>query len=557
MANLRFSSYVSYSHPAGGERKPPDPLHCTFADTLGHEQQSTHTQPGLPGTSAQAAGAEVTAMRATMRVIFIAAAAMGRRSSAWIRPGHASNLGRMWGPSPVIRRRELTTMGSPADQPTEGCGDHLVQKIRETLGNHRVSPGSLLMVCVSGGSDSVALLLLLCELNSSMNPPPYRIEILHFNHGLRPESTAEAQFVESLARRVQAPFHIRVLPPETVTAWKCESGGIQEKAREWRRHEAASLIRTLAEGGDVDGYMVTAHHADDDLETALMKLLRGVHISRIQGIECVSKPADIGVPVIRPLVSGISKEELQGFLQGRGQRWCEDASNLNLDYQRNSVRQTLIPVLEELAGGRQALLRRMEALTAQSSSLRDWLDREACHWESTNLGPSSKSFPLEPWFAVQGELLRTEILHRFLMRSIGSASIPFAHIQRVEAKLERDGTDPVRWSLHLPGAWSVRRIGKVLKCESKRSQQSKVLSATSWLWMQHGSTSDSSDPGTGSGEGDGVWIGISCLATKAMRDCGWTCNFKRVNRDESGGEANHGVVLRLNPGDVLQAREAI
>ena len=151
--------------------------------------------------------------------------------------------------------------------------------------------GELMVVSVSGGADSVALLRLLLDLQ-----PRWRLclHVLHFNHALRPEAVAEESFVRALAERHGLPFHVRRLSAGWADGG---SGSIQTRSRKWRQAESVALLSRLRGVGSGDGggggggngeagggALALAHHADDQLETVLMKALRGVHLSRVHGM---------------------------------------------------------------------------------------------------------------------------------------------------------------------------------------------------------------------------------------------------------------------------------
>ena len=226
--------------------------------------------------------------------------------------------------------------------------------------------GELMVVSVSGGADSVALLRLLLDLQ-----PRWRLclHVLHFNHALRPEAVAEESFVRCLAERHGLPFHVRRLS----AGWADGGGGsIQTRSRKWRQAESAALLSRLrgvgsgggggGGGGEAGGgALALAHHADDQLETVLMKALRGVHLSRIHGMrwrhDCF----------VRPLL-GVRKAELTSYLRAAGQEWMEDASNKEAKYQRNRVRLQLLPLLGELAGGEASLHARLQARNPEPSA---------------------------------------------------------------------------------------------------------------------------------------------------------------------------------------------
>jgi tRNA(Ile)-lysidine synthase len=289
--------------------------------------------------------------------------------------------------------------------------------------------------------------------------PAWRLSLhfIHFNHGLRPESAEEALFVAALARDHQLPFHLCESTPNQVREWSREGGGLQESARDWRRAESARVLAGLA---SVSGerFVVTGHHRDDQVETVLMKLLRGVHLSRIQGMLPVSPPNEHGARVLRPLLSTASKQDLRAYCEATRQAWREDASNASGKYKRNVVRSQLVPLMEELAGGQQALAQRLGSLEAQSAALRRFLEGEAAAWEAAH-GPAAEGWlPLEAWEKLDQGPVRTEVLHRFLSRH---GTLSAAHLSRVESRL-LDRNDRA-WVLHLPGGSCVERADAFLR----------------------------------------------------------------------------------------------
>jgi tRNA(Ile)-lysidine synthetase, N-terminal domain len=219
--------------------------------------------------------------------------------------------------------------------------ESLLQKIRKNWETHRLSvfktkPKSkkslkkplTLILCVSGGCDSVSLLHLLQRLSSLLI---LKLHVLHFNHQLRPEADQEQDFVKSLAEKYKIPFHFK-----TAKHLKTGQAGLQETAREWRIEESIEMLKNI--GADC---IATGHHADDQTETLLMKWLRGTHISNLQGMLWKNPP------FIRPLLN-CRKKELMQYLKSNNFSWMEDSTNLSLSYLRNRVRIELIPLLKGL-----------------------------------------------------------------------------------------------------------------------------------------------------------------------------------------------------------------
>lgn len=203
--------------------------------------------------------------------------------------------------------------------------------------------GDRVCVAVSGGADSVGLLLGLCRANAAPRESlGVGISAVHVHHGLRGEEADEDQrFVEGLCRRLDIPLHVHhVDVPGQVAGG---GGGVEESARELRYGVFSSL---LAEG-HADA-VLTAHTLEDQAETVLMKLLRGAWTAGLSGIypvlnlmEPTGRPAG---RVLRPLL-GTHRHEIEAFLVAVGQHWREDASNADLNFTRNRIRLQVMPQL--------------------------------------------------------------------------------------------------------------------------------------------------------------------------------------------------------------------
>lgn len=187
---------------------------------------------------------------------------------------------------------------------------------------HNLPP--VIAVAVSGGSDSMALLLLTHEWASAHGG---KVVALTIDHRLRPESSQEAKQVTTWL----APLHIEhhILPWEG----KKPSANIQETARNARYSLLTDWCRTHG-----IKHLLTAHHQDDQAETVAMRLARGSGVDGLSGILPLTYQA--GIQILRPLLD-IPKAELQAYLKERGQPWIEDPSNHNIDYARNALRATL------------------------------------------------------------------------------------------------------------------------------------------------------------------------------------------------------------------------
>lgn len=177
-------------------------------------------------------------------------------------------------------------------------------------------PDKPIAIAVSGGPDSMALLLMAKEAGRS-------ISALTVDHGLRPESAQEAQQVKAWCAAHGIAHHI-------LNARETLHGRIQESARtlryrlltDWCRHHHVH-------------YLLTAHHRGDQAETLFFRLARG---SGLRGLSCMAPSSEMhGITLLRPLLEW-GKQELTAYLRSHNQPWIEDPSNARMDYTRNAIR---------------------------------------------------------------------------------------------------------------------------------------------------------------------------------------------------------------------------
>ncbi len=192
------------------------------------------------------------------------------------------------------------------------------------------------LVAVSGGADSVALLLGLVALKTQ---GAGRLVVAHFNHGVRgPEADEDATWVERLAERYGLPCRIGRATDEVWTRFDT-GDGFEAAARSARY---AFLTETAHDVGA--RYVALAHTADDQAETVLHRILRGTGIGGLAGMPRTRLLAP-GVTLIRPLLA-LRRHELRAYLTERGQDWREDATNVQWEWTRNRIRGQLLPHLE-------------------------------------------------------------------------------------------------------------------------------------------------------------------------------------------------------------------
>ena len=188
-----------------------------------------------------------------------------------------------------------------------------------------------LLIAVSGGPDSTALLLMAAEWAKRRGKT--RIEAATVDHGLRPESVDEAAAVAALCAGLGVSHRI--------LQWKGAkpASRLQERAREARYRLLVDHAKAI--GADA---LMTAHHADDQAETVLFRLLRGSGVAGLRGMDLLT--ARDGMTIARPLI-GLKKRELIAFANVRGAPFIDDPSNTDPRFARTRLRTLLARLGEE------------------------------------------------------------------------------------------------------------------------------------------------------------------------------------------------------------------
>jgi len=182
-----------------------------------------------------------------------------------------------------------------------------------------VKTGSNVMA-VSGGIDSVVL------LNVLLKVPDLQLVVAHFDHGIRPESADDRRFVQALAEQYGLQFEY--------VEGRLGSAASEATARQ-ARYEF--LMKVQKQVGAVA--IITAHHQDDVLETAIINLLRGTGRKGLTALQ--NRPG-----IVRPFLK-VRKSEILNYATQQGLEWREDSTNQDIKYLRNYVRHKLLPRLSE------------------------------------------------------------------------------------------------------------------------------------------------------------------------------------------------------------------
>ncbi len=197
-----------------------------------------------------------------------------------------------------------------------------------------IQEGGLVVAGVSGGADSVCLLHLLCRLSKEL---PYRLAVVHVDHGVRPESAEDGAYVERLCHEMEVPFYLRKVD---MSGYAKEHGLSSEEAGRKLRYDAFAEILCKERRGAESCKIAVAHNANDRAETMLFHMFRG---SGVKGLSSIRPVRD---EVIRPLLC-LKRAEIEEYLEKQELKYCQDSTNESDLYTRNKIRRHILPYAEE------------------------------------------------------------------------------------------------------------------------------------------------------------------------------------------------------------------
>jgi tRNA(Ile)-lysidine synthase len=303
--------------------------------------------------------------------------------------------------------------------------------------------GRRVLVAASGGVDSTVLAHVLGELAGRQR---LEFAIGHVNHGLRgSDSDADEQGVRDLAAALGAPVAVSAVDPRALRSGcsSRERPTLQEAARTLRYEALRSMAERLGAG-----HIATAHNADDQAETVLLRLLRGTGPDGLGGIP---ERSPDGV-VVRPLLR-VPRAEIEAFARARRLHWREDASNHSPDYTRNRLRHHWLPGLQREFNPR--LLRVVADLADAQRKDSEWIESQVEREAALRMAFEGKwlRIDVKDWSQLP-EALALRLVRLALRRCGAGRHASRVHLQRMSEFLRqgRIGTH-----IEIPGILRLER----------------------------------------------------------------------------------------------------
>ena len=212
----------------------------------------------------------------------------------------------------------------------------------------------------SGGADSLALLACLAELGKSA---PWELRAVHFEHGIRgEESLADAKYCRKVCEKLDIPL---LVIPLNVPGRMRSGEGVEAAARRLRQEEWLKIVRRT---GEQPAAVALGHNADDRIETLFLRLMRGSNLSGLHALRAV-REFD-GIVWLRPLLT-VSRAEIEAYLAQCGMTdFRTDSTNLENDYDRNRLRNVVLPALfREFPRARAGILTAADAIADDAEAL--------------------------------------------------------------------------------------------------------------------------------------------------------------------------------------------
>lgn len=236
----------------------------------------------------------------------------------------------------------------------------MLQKVKETIFKYNlIEKGDKIVLGVSGGPDSIAMLVCLNELSKIIN---FEIAVCHINHGIRKNAVLDEQYVKAFCEKLNVQYY--VLHVNVIEEAKKQKRGIEETGRIIRYNFFEDTLEKIGANK-----ISIAHNSNDNVETIIMNIIRGSGTLGLKGIEAKSGK------FIRPLIE-VSREEIEKFTEEYKPR--HDESNDENEYTRNKIRNIVIPYIKkEFNPNIVQTITRLSSISKEESNFLDKITEEA------------------------------------------------------------------------------------------------------------------------------------------------------------------------------------
>lgn len=330
---------------------------------------------------------------------------------------------------------------------------------------HMVNAGDTVLAGVSGGADSVCLLLVLLELQEKKH---FTVRVVHVEHGIRGASAErDAGFVEALCEEKNVPY----------VCYHFDVPGLA-KERGLSLEEMGRILRYEAFAKEAENYkpckIAVAHNRNDNAETMLHNLVRGAYTAGLSGI------APVRDNIIRPLLC-VTRNEIEQYLESCGQEYCTDETNAELVYTRNRIRHEVLPILEQI---NPAAVTHMAQTAEHLREMQEYVEgnvrqlgQEAVVWDGQVVHVQRKELQTAP------RLLQMQLLYGVVTTLAGSKrDVAQTHMQAVLELFEKQ----VGKEVALPyGLKAVREYEGVRITASQMEITSKVCDEKALCESEH------------------------------------------------------------------------
>lgn len=291
-----------------------------------------------------------------------------------------------------------------------------MHRVREYIQDNRIFDNCRnVVVGLSGGADSVALIHILSDLKNDLE---LNLHAVHVNHGIRDNAMRDVQFSEKVCKELNIP--ITVCEINCISIAKENGISVEEAGR----NERYRLFNQVGQEIFKDDYVIAiAHHGDDVAETVLFNLARGTGINGLASIKAVNNN------VVRPLLC-VDREDILKYLDTNGINHIEDETNLSDDYSRNRIRHKILPELNIVTNGAS---KHIVQTAVQLGEIEDYLSQETENNIVKYVQKTDRGWIIKNELKTIHPAIVKRVIHKVLTMTAGKArDISTVQIQTVE-----------------------------------------------------------------------------------------------------------------------------